>query len=384
MTTLLNPKSPNLMPTRSVETPIWCALLAGVGDSILDNNVEPLTALSAPLIVVMGSNPSTASTDKMPEVEVLKSIYPDAKITGLHPMAMGTADVLIPHPKELVKIKRARWDLLDMSKYIAHNWHCLQDIDNRGNYAALYTSYGCPFDCNFCNIHAIYPDRKVYFRDPTDVIAELTFLYYQYGTHNVKFCDELFTLNPHHVATICSGIKDLALNIWAYARVGTVTYPMLVKMKDAGINWLAYGFESADENVLKGVGKTYKGLMEAVEMTKSAGINIMGNFIFGLPNETLDSMFHTLELAEKLQCEFVNFYVAKPYPGSKLYDGNTDWKSYNQYGNSMSPAKRFRDYAFTEYFSDPQYQSMIRKKFGFKAVSHIREMLSSPVGSERT
>src|SRR3989338_7024145 len=37
------------------------------------------------------------------------------------------------------------WDLLPPSEeYIAHNWHCLQDINSRQNYASLSTSLGCP------------------------------------------------------------------------------------------------------------------------------------------------------------------------------------------------------------------------------------------------
>src|SRR5947209_10615448 len=45
------------------------------------------------------------------------------------------------------------WDLLPMSRYRAHNWHCLGGLD-RQPYAALYTTLGCPYHCSFCCIQA--------------------------------------------------------------------------------------------------------------------------------------------------------------------------------------------------------------------------------------
>src|SRR5207247_1195458 len=41
------------------------------------------------------------------------------------------------------------WDLLPMSLYRAHNWHCFGHLE-RQPYAALYTTLGCPYHCSFC------------------------------------------------------------------------------------------------------------------------------------------------------------------------------------------------------------------------------------------
>ena len=48
------------------------------------------------------------------------------------------------------------WDLLDLSKYKAHNWHTFDNIDSRNKYASLQTSLGCPFKCTFCCINASF------------------------------------------------------------------------------------------------------------------------------------------------------------------------------------------------------------------------------------
>ena len=382
---LINPKSNNPCKFKAIEPPIWCVMLAQDGDRVVYCDVSPRFLVDhndEVLSVVMGNNPSVSSTPKMPQAMELKRRHPHAMITGLHPMATGEATYQIPPPSELVKIKRAKWELLDMSKYQAHNWHCLHDLDSRGHYASLYTSFGCPFNCSYCNIHTIYQGRRVYYRNPKDVIDEIDYLVENHGIKNLKFCDELFTLNHKHVISICEGIKKHKLNIWAYARVGTVTPSLLETMKEAGINWLCYGFESGDAGVRIGVGKDYGDIWDTVNMTREADINIIANFMFGLPSDTMDTMEKTLSLAQELNCEWANFYCAMPYPGSKDYKGKVkDWARYNQFGDTavLPSVRKFRDWAFNKYFSNPEYLKMIERKFGSKAVEHIGEMLGQEI-----
>ena len=104
----------------------------------------------------------------------------------------------------------------------------------------------------------------------------------------------MFVLHPRHVIGICEAIieRGYELNIWAYARVDTVKDEMLDKLKRAGFNWLAFGIEAANEGVLNDVDKRYRvdQVYSAVEKVKSAGIRIIGNYIFGLPEDTDETM----------------------------------------------------------------------------------------------
>ena len=79
----------------------------------------------------------------------------------------------------------AAWDLLPVHKYKAHNWHCFGEdlIDNRVPYAAIYTAYGCPFKCTYCNIHELYYLKGkpgVRYRDPEKIIEEIDLLVNKY------------------------------------------------------------------------------------------------------------------------------------------------------------------------------------------------------------
>lgn len=300
------------------------------------------------------------------------------------------------------------WDLLPMARYRAHNWHCFGHLQ-RQPYAAMYTTLGCPYHCSFCCIQAPFKSgekilglkesvNSYRFWSPARVVEEIDLLVNTYGVRNIKFADEMFVLNPRHVAGICDllGQRDYGLNIWAYARVDTVKDGMLDTLKRAGFNWLALGIEAADERVLTDVDKRYRldQVYDTVRKIKAAGINIIGNYIFGLPEDTADTMQRTLDLALGLECEFANFYSAMAYPGSPLHDQAVrlgwrlpeKWSGYSQHSVDTLPLPtrhlsagevlRFRDHAFNVYFTHEPYLAMVGRKFGADTVAHIREMTS--------
>jgi len=408
-------------------------------------------------IVVLGTNPSASSTPKMTAVGEVLSALKEKKqesktiLLGLHPSALpeqtlreertdfvcqGEGFQTILQLLEVLKSGKepkdnkvpglwhirngevmsnpiaplvnpdelpfAAWDLMPMDKYRAHNWHCFENIDQRQPYGVIYASLGCPFDCTYCNIHALYNDKPgIRFRSPERVVEEIDLLVRDYKIRNIKIIDELFALKQEQVMRICDLIIEggYDLNIWAYARVDTINEIMLKKMKQAGINWLCYGFESASEKVRQGVAKKTEQdtTKKAVEMTQAAGIYIIANFIFGLPDDNLETMQETLDMAKEFNFEYVNFYTAMAYPGSQLYQDAVErdiklpeaWHGYAQLSEETLPLPtkylsagevlRFRDNAFKEYFSNPEYLETIREKFGPGVVEHIKDMLKHEI-----
>ena len=295
------------------------------------------------------------------------------------------------------------WDLLPMNAYRAHNWQVLGGSP-RHPYASIHTSLSCPFSCSFCMIDAPFKasePRKYRTRNPADVVNEIDFLHRMYETKTFKIVDEMFVLSPKHYVPICEGlaVKPYAseLNIWAYARVDTVKEGHLPLLRRAGIRWLALGIESGSAHVRDGADKAFseEDIVSTVRAIQAAGINIIGNFIFGLPDDTHVSMRATLDLAMRLNCEFANFYSAMAYPGSKLFedadpdDLPTAWSGYSQHSADCRPLPNgalssadileFRDAAFREYFSNPRYLDMIERKFGMAAQNEIVSMSARPL-----
>ena len=284
-----------------------------------------------------------------------------------------------------------------MDKYRAHNWHCFEHIDQRSPYVSMHTSLGCPYKCTFCCINAPFGKSSYRMWSPESVIKEIDLLVNRYGVKNIKFVDEMFVLNRAHVIGICDHIieRGYDLNIGAYARVDTIKDEFLDKLNRAGFRWLALGIESGSKHVRDGVEKGRFGsteILQVVRKIQDAGINVIGNYIFGLPDDTFQSMQETLDLAIEANCEFANFYCAMAYPGSKLYtlaeangwDLPPSWIGYSQHSYETLPLRtesltsaevlKFRDDAFHRYFTNPRYLDLVKRKFGDTVLAHVADM----------
>ncbi len=308
----------------------------------------------------------------------------------------GTSKLL-----DTVQIPMPAWGLLPMEKYMPHNWHVMGDDrpeDAKGRYGVISTSIGCPFNCSYCAISALFGTKRLRFWDIDRVMDEFERLVNVYNVKYIKILDECFVLKKDYVSELCDKLaeKKYDLNIWAYARVDTVDQEILEKLRKAGIRWLAYGIESADADVLSEVSKaqyTADKTRTVMQWTKDAGINILANFMFGLPDDTKESMEKTLRLCREVNPEWINFYVTMPYPGSKDYftavkNGkikNDRWIEYAQYSYECRPAGgkyltpkeilAFRDYAFNAFFEgNDRYFDMIRQKFGQQYVDSIKDI----------
>jgi radical SAM superfamily enzyme YgiQ (UPF0313 family) len=300
------------------------------------------------------------------------------------------------------------WDLLPMDRYRAHNWHCL-DGRPRQPYAALYTTLGCPYHCTFCCIQAPFRsgERAAGLKEsvnsyrvwsPEAVVAQIDLLVTRYGVGNLKIADEMFVLNRRHVLGICDRLieRRYDLNIWAYARVDTIKADMLGQLRAAGFTWLALGIEAGSARVRDQVDKSFEQdeIHRVIAQVRAAGINVIGNYVFGLPEDDHDSMQATLDLALDLNCEFANFYSAMAYPGSPLYTWAVQqgvalparWSGYSQHARDCLPLAtrhlsaqdvlRFRDQAFHAYFTSPRYVRMVKSRFGARALDELRSMTS--------
>ena len=324
-------------------------------------------------------------------------LHPDAFNNHINGLAWRHPEkgIIINSPSPQVKqedlekdLPGVAWDLMPMSRYRTALWHSLSNGANRQPFAALYTSLNCPYGCTFCCIAQPFGGSGFKFWSPEFIVKELTKLS-EMGIVNIKIADEMWLLRPDHFLRTCELIIEmgLRLNIWAYARIDTIKNHPLDILKKAGVNWLALGIESGNKNVRKDV---VKGRFEDIDVKsvvnkiRNSGINVIGNFIFGLPTDTLETMQETLDMAMEMNTEEANFYSCMAYPGSKLHKDLIDisclpekYVGYSQHSYLTKPLPtkyltaaqvlKFRDEAWMKYHTNPKFLEMIRTKFGEKA-----------------
>ena len=370
-----------------------------------------------------------------------------SKVPGLAYLEEGILHMNIPHPLADLntQLLNVAWDLLPpLKNYRAHDWHSFSGRDefslkpeSRQPYASLYTSLGCPFKCTFCCINAEFktsiadnPKKgrndlekitsgkgelellkvlnntrpSIRYWDPDIVMKNIDYLVSQ-GVHHLKFIDEMFVFNKKHVEGIADRIieRGYDLNIWAYARIDTVKdRRLLEKIKRAGINWLALGIESANLEVRHGAAKNFgnEDIFKYVKQIEDVGINVLGNFMVGLREDTQESMQQTLDMALELNTPWFNIFSTMAYPGAPDYvwakekgillPGDCDvsggwnafshhsWHTYPLANENLSAREvlKFRDDALHEYFGENNisYRNLVRERFGEDAVKYIGKM----------
>lgn len=306
------------------------------------------------------------------------------------------------------------WDLLPyrerpLDLYRSHFWHAEFNHSKRTPFAAMYTSLGCNFGCDFCMINIVNrvdngdevnaaSSRGMRFWSPEWVGREMHKLA-DMGVRTLRISDEMFFLNKKYYTPVLQQVidREFGFNMWTYSRVDTVRRDALELFKKAGVNWLALGVEAGNQLVRQEVSKgsfQEANIRDICKTISDAGINIISNYIFGFPDDTIETMQETLDLAIELNTEMVNMYPCQALPGSPMYNlaKKNGWAlpdsyegyAFLSYESQPLPTKyvssadvlRFRDEAWRKYFRNPAYLNLIEKKFGVLERRNIEDMAS--------
>lgn len=179
-------------------------------------------------------------------------------------------------------------------------------------------SRSCPFKCSFC-YHPLGDRYRV--RSLENIFAEVDHLVERHGVNIITFFDELFAQDRDRLEKFCAGMKARGIKWRVSLRVDLVDAPMLAMIKDAGCYFIGYGLESAHDGILKSMRKriTTAQIEAALEATWDQGIGILGNFIFGDKEETIETVQHTMDWWDRHRKYQINLSYIISYPGTALY-----------------------------------------------------------------
>lgn len=201
------------------------------------------------------------------------------------------------------------------------NYHSALGAAKQNPSIGMITSRGCPGKCKFC-YSGMYGSR-IRMTSAQRVFEHILYLRNNYGIREISFYDDTFTTNKRRIVNLCDLLLSEKVNMsWScFARVDSVNPDLLAHMKKAGCHQISFGFESADESVLKAINKRVNldKVSNAISWTKRAGIDIRGAFMIGNPGENEESIRKTIEYSKKIGIQFAIYNISTPFPGTDLF-----------------------------------------------------------------
>ena len=233
--------------------------------------------------VVAGGPLFTGEPEKFADVDHM--VLDEGEITlprFLSDLARGTAQRVYTtrdYP-DIRQTPSPLWELLDMKRYAT---------------MAIQFSRGCPYDCEFCNITALFGHRP---RTKTahQIVGELDSLYSLGWRGAVFFVDDNFIGNKK----LLKNEILPALTEWHKGKAGLPFNtevsinlsddPELMRMMtEAGFTTVFVGIETPDEDSLAECNKFQnrgRDLVESVKVIHRAGMQVQGGFIVGFDSDT--------------------------------------------------------------------------------------------------
>ena len=200
------------------------------------------------------------------------------------------------------------YDIFPMDRYPLHR---------------MVTTRGCPFSCAWCNSGSIW-GRHYQEMSAERIVEEVEYLICNYGKKIFVFGDNTFNADLKRLEAFCDLLirKNIHILWSASFRAEIMTPEMARKMKQAGCYNVSIGIESANDQILRNIGKgtTIAKVSQGIRMLKDAGIEVMSQYVIGSPGETLESIKESIEYARHSGCDYTNFYAVLPYKGTRQWD----------------------------------------------------------------
>ena len=214
---------------------------------------------------------------------------------------------------ELHETPVPRWDLIDMRHYVT---------------MPVQFSRGCPFDCEFCDIVAMY-GRVPRTKAPAQVVAELEALHAAGWRDMVFIVDDNFIGHKKRVRELLQALiewresRATPIGFFTEASVNLADEPKLLDlMVRAGFKKVFVGLETPVTESLEECRKVQNGkrdLVEAVRAIQRSGLQVMGGFIIGFDNDPRDIFRRQFEFVQSAGVVTAMVGLLTALPQTRLY-----------------------------------------------------------------
>jgi len=266
--------------------------------------------------VVAGGPLFTAEPDQFPDVDHL---------------VLGEAELSLPPFLEDLQRGEAQHlytagGYADIQTSPVPSWELIK-LDDYGTMSVQY-SRGCPFDCEFCDITALW-GRRPRVKQAAQIIAELDALYSRGWRGGVFFVDDNLIGDKRRLKTellpalIERRRNKPGLNFNTQASINLADDADLMNaMVAAGFDMIFVGIESPSEKSLAECGKRHnlgRDMSADVRCMLQAGLQVQGGFIVGFDSDTPSTFERLTEFIQSTGIVTAMVGLLQAIPGTRLH-----------------------------------------------------------------
>ena len=142
------------------------------------------------------------------------------------------------------------------------------------------------------------------------------------GIRDLMIIDDNFTLDKQRLFKICDTMVAERMDYTWYCQghVKFAAEDRLQRTRAAGCWFLELGIGSGCDRILREIkkGTSKEEVAGAVQRARAAGLKVKGNFIFGLPGETRESLEETIQFALSIPLTHFQQNFLTAWPGCEL------------------------------------------------------------------
>ncbi|MBI4588289.1 MAG: B12-binding domain-containing radical SAM protein [Candidatus Rokubacteria bacterium] len=189
----------------------------------------------------------------------------------------------------------------------------------------IQLSRGCPFNCSFCEVHAL-ASRKIRYRDPSVCLDEIdAHLRLLPRVHTIRIVDDCPTLDrPRFKSFLTEYLRrGLPARIQLdNLRADTLDEELVDLLRRCRTPSICIGVESGNPEVFRMVskGETLDEILAAARLVRQKRVPLHLCFVVGLPGSTFEAEMDSLRLAKSLRPEVIYWNTYLPHRGTRGRD----------------------------------------------------------------
>ncbi len=210
--------------------------------------------------------------------------------------------------------------VLDLDSLPMPDYSLVEGMEKNPSVVSIVTSRGCPFNCKFCSLKAMFGRRY-------RVVSTKRIIDYLSKFKRLKtlcFDEPNFTADKKRAIDILEQMKEHSITpkyAWPSVSIDVADDDKLLKMCSEVSNFhFAIGLESVNQKVLDSYNKkqTPELIKKNVKKIKDYGIRIFGSFIFGADNDEKKDFQKTVDFCQDAEIDFPTFSALTPYVGTDI------------------------------------------------------------------